>query len=107
MAIDILVTPHRDDATLYAGWLDSGNGEMLVNHIHEVFLDLMPFLVARRLHDRGYDLDSQLIVRLQGSNRDMMRAPLGVAAAPPLVNTVAPIRHRAHVVYWRDHDERG
>jgi hypothetical protein len=43
----------------------------------------------------GYDVDRQLIVKLQGSDRELMRAPLGVVAATPLLNTDKPVP-RAH-----------
>ena len=34
----------------------------------------------------GYDLDRELIVRLQGSDRELAHAPLGIVAATPLLN---------------------
>jgi hypothetical protein len=49
-------------------------------------------LVARKLMDEGgYDVERQLIIRMQGSDRDLMRASIGVLAATPLPNTDKPV----------------
>ena len=47
IAIELTVVPHRDDSSLYmACWSDD---DIVVHHIPEVWLDLMPFMAARRL----------------------------------------------------------
>jgi hypothetical protein len=67
----------------------------------------MPFLIARSLLSQGYNAKRLLIVRLEGADYEMQRAPLGAVAATPLVNTGAPVseptmawtagqRHRAN-----------
>ena len=77
--IELTVTPHQDDHSLYrAGWAD---GDTLLSHIPEPWLDLMGFLIARRLLEQGYDVNRLLVVRLQGADYELMRAPLGAAAA--------------------------
>ena len=96
-AIELEVMPHPDDRMLYmACWSD---GDQLVHHLPECWLDLMPFLAARRLLEHGYDLKRLLIVRLHGAYLDMMRAPLGAVAATPLVNTAAPVKAATRCVY--------
>jgi hypothetical protein len=91
--IELTVKPHADNGLLYeACWSD---GDVVVRHIPEIFLDLVGFLAARQLVDWGYGLDRQLIVRLQGADYDLMRATLGNAAAPPQVNPV-PVKYQTH-----------
>jgi hypothetical protein len=36
-----------------------------------------------------------LVVRLHGADYELMRAPLGAAAAPPLVNFAPPVKEPA------------
>jgi hypothetical protein len=50
-------------------------------------LDLVPFMAARKLIDYGYDPNRLLIVRIRGGDLDMLRAPLGLVAAPPQLGT--------------------
>ena len=91
--IELTVKPHADNGLLYAAcWSD---GDAVVHHIPEIFLDLVPFLAARQLVDWGYNLDRQMIVRLQGADYTMMRAPLGCAAAPPQVSAI-PVKYQTH-----------
>ena len=98
--IELTVTPHQDDHSLYrAGWAD---GDTLLSHIPEPWLDLFGFLIARRLLEQGYDVNRLLIVRLQGADFDLMRAPLGAAAATPLVNVAAPVKQAAHAIFRRE-----
>ena len=57
-------------------------------------LDLIGFQIARKALAQGFDPDSLLIINLQGSDREFMRARLGAAAATPLINpepVVAPM----------------
>jgi hypothetical protein len=98
--IELTVTSHPDDGLLYmACWND---GEQLVHHIPEAWLDLVPFIAARLLLEHGCNLDRLLIVRLQGADLDMMRAPLGAVAATPLVNSAAPVKQPMRCIYNRD-----
>jgi hypothetical protein len=86
---------HPDDALLYrACWVD---GEEFLSGIPEQLLDLSAFMVARRLLAQGYNSQRLLVVHLHGADYDLMRAPLGAAAAPPLVNFAASLKEPARV----------
>ena len=76
-------------------------GDTLLSHIPEPWLDLMGFLIARRLLEQGYNVNRLLVVRLQGADFDLMRAPLGAAAATPLVNSAAPVKRAAYAMSRR------
>ena len=79
--IELTVTPHQDDHYLYrADWAD---GDVLLSHIPQPWLDLFGFLIARRLLEQGYDVNRLLVVRLQGADYLLLHAPLGAAAATP------------------------
>lgn len=98
--IELTALPHSDDPWLYkVCWPD---GDVQLSHIPEPWLDLMGFLVARRLLEQGYDVNRLLIVRLQGADFELMRAPLGAAAATPLINVAAPVKQAAHAVFRRE-----
>jgi hypothetical protein len=84
--ITLIVAPEPDHSGLYdIRW---SNGSLVAKNIQESFLDLSGFLAARGLIQLGYDPDRLLIVRLEGSDTDLMRAPLGVAAAKPTLGVV-------------------
>ncbi len=71
--IELTAMPHSDDHSLYrACWAD---GDVLLSHIPEPWLDLMGFLIARRLLEQGYDVNRLLVVRLLGADYELMRAP--------------------------------
>lgn len=89
--IEITVTTYDHDPTLYMATWDRGAGPML-HFIPEMFLDLIGFMTARALLIGGCDPDQELVVRLRGSDCEMLRAPLGVCAATPLPNFAAPVR---------------
>jgi hypothetical protein len=88
-SIEFIVQPSPDKKRhLEVRWPD---GKIFWTYVPEVFLDLMPFAIARWLLDLGYDLKCLLIVHLHfpewgGGDREAMRAPLGTLAATPLVN---------------------
>ncbi len=76
------------------------DGEIYVDQIPQGYLDLIPFMIARRLFfDHGYDPDRMLIVRLYGADYEMLRAPLGAAAATPIVNRLAPVNNLPRYVF--------
>jgi hypothetical protein len=88
--IEVTVAPQADDGEFYeASWPD---GDTMVRGIHEKFLDLIPFMLARQLLEWGYNVERELIVRLQGADYELMRAPLGAVAATPLVNRERPVK---------------
>ena len=73
--------------TTWCAWPDDESG---LTGIPEIYLDLAPFMAARFLLSQGYNPQRLLIVRLQGADYELLRAPLGAAAAMPMVNaTVA------------------
>ncbi len=94
MNIELTVMQQPHDRWSYmACWAD---GDVLLSHIPTCWLDLMPLLVARKPLEQGYRLEDLLVVRLRGADYEMMRAPSGVVAATPLVNTAAPVTYPIH-----------
>jgi hypothetical protein len=77
----------------YAAWeyhapRDDGRDKIFLANIPPSWLDLVGFMVARKLRDEGgCDEDRQLIIKLQGGDRDLINAPLGVVLNTPLLNT--------------------
>ena len=105
MKSDIVLTivPHPGNDLHYMAcaapeWRDCYIPEVL-DDVPEVWLDLIPYLAARVLLSRGYAAGRGFIVRLQGSDRDMMRAPLGAEAATPKANSSSPVKRAAHCVF--------
>jgi hypothetical protein len=88
-AIELSVVPEDDGCSYRAEWTD---GDTVVEHIPECFLNLIPFMLARKLLEWGYNVERMLVVRLQGADFALMRAPLGAAAATPLLNSAAPVK---------------
>jgi hypothetical protein len=86
----------RYEAWHYREPRDDGSDKIFLANIPLSWLDIVGFMVARKLVDEGgYDLDRELIVRLQGADRDLTRAPLGIVAATPLLNT-KPVTHSTY-----------
>jgi hypothetical protein len=82
----------RWEAWQYHAPRDDGSDKIFLANIPLSWLDLVAYMVARKLLDEGgYDVERQLIVRLQGADRELMRAPLGVVAATPLLNIDRPV----------------
>ena len=80
----------RYDAWHYREPRDDGSDKIFLAISRSSWLDIVAFMLARKLVDEGgYDLDRELIVKLQGSDRELAHAPLGIAAATPLLNTKA------------------
>jgi hypothetical protein len=75
------------------------NNEIFIANIPNVWLYLVPYMAALKLWEQGYHVDRLLIVRLRGSDFDLMRARLGFVAAPPLLNT-KPVTKPQHPCYW-------
>jgi hypothetical protein len=91
--IELTMQPHREKPQLYfASWPD---GEVQLPNIPESLLDLVPYMLARLLLDQGYNPARLLIVRLQGADYELMRAPLGIVAAKPRLSTT-PVERPAH-----------
>ena len=97
--IELTVEPHYDDDTQYVARLP--NGDPQISYVPEELLDLIPWMAARRLLAAGYDVDRLLVVHLVGSDREMMRRPLGVACATPIPDDDHPVEEAACIVYPR------
>ena len=74
-------------------WANGTEDDSMVRQVFEEFLDLVPFMLARILVKQCYDPKRLLIVRLEGADYEMVRAPLGVVAATPLLNHAVPVTH--------------
>jgi hypothetical protein len=81
--IEMVVTPDLVGENYTASWLEG----------------LMGFFIARKLLECGHQVERELIVRLQGADFELFRAPLGAAAATPLINYTAPVEGPARL--WR------
>jgi hypothetical protein len=79
----------RYDAWQYLAPRDDGrDNKIFLANIPLSWIDIISYMIARKLLDEGgYELDRELIVRLQGSDRELAHAPLGIVAATPLLNT--------------------
>jgi hypothetical protein len=99
MPIELSVEQHSDDEGNYAAY--GTDGEPTIAFVPEEMLDLIPYMCARRLLAKGFDVERVLVVRLLGFDRDMLREPLGVAAATPLPNRAAPVMEPARYLYQR------
>ncbi len=94
--IELTVQEHPDSPLHYRiVWLD---GDLFLGAIPECWLDLAPYMAARTLLEQGYNASRELIVRLQGADYELMRAPLGVVAAPPSLAT-SPVTQPTRCVY--------
>ena len=80
--IEVVVAPQVDGT--YAAYLDD---DTVISGVGEVFLDLIPFMVARLLLQGGRDPNAMLVVKLVGADFLMLEAPLSLAARTPLLNT--------------------
>ena len=98
-ALVLTVELHYDDEDQLCARFDSG--EPCISFIPASMIFLIGHMCACKLLADGYDPERQLIVRLQGADYDLLRAPLGCAAAAPLVNYDAPVHEPASVVYKR------
>jgi hypothetical protein len=78
----------RYDAWTYREPRDDGRDKIFLANIPLSWVDIISFMIARKLMDEGgYNVDRQLIIKLQGADRELMHAPLGIVAATPLPNT--------------------
>jgi hypothetical protein len=95
------VMPDRDNNQRYqACWSGPDGDERYVWDVPEIMLDLLPFMAVRKLLAQGYDAGaSLLIIRLQGSDRELCNASLGAVAATPLINHDAPVLAPTYCVY--------
>ena len=77
--LTVIPHPHNGSSHYMVCWPDDESG---LTRIPEIYLNLAPFMVARL--SQGYNPQRLLIVRLQGADYELLRAPL--AAAMPVVN---------------------
>lgn len=101
---ELVVEQQADSSwhTMYCvRWDDGEPDSVMLANIPECWLDLIPYMVARKLLEQGNNPDRPLIVRLRGADFELMRAPLGQVAAPPVLNDT-PVNQPTHCLY-RDH----
>lgn len=79
--------------------------EVVYEGIPEPLLDLVPFIVARRLLEWGYNTSRTLVVHLRGADYELMRAPLGAVAATPLVNYANPVKRGAYAPIYKKKEQ--
>ena len=99
---ELMVEEQPDTRYYRVCWCDGEPDSTFLSNIPESFLDLIPYMVARRLLEQGNNPDRLLIIRLRGADFDLMRAPLGVVAAPPLLNTAKPVTKPTRCLF-REH----
>src|SRR5438270_13204458 len=75
---ELMVEEQPDTWCYRVCWCDGEPDNMFLANIPESWLDLIPYMAARRLLEQGNNPDRLLIVRLRGADFDLMRAPLGV-----------------------------
>lgn len=92
--VELLVRPHADDGSRYMAV--RSDGSTLIQHVPQLWLHLLPYMIASALLDQDYNVDRVLIVRLQNADYDMMHAPLGAVCATPLVDYQHPVRRAAY-----------
>jgi len=96
--LTVIPHPHNSSPHYMVCWPDDESG---LTRIPEIYLNLAPFMVARFLPSRGYNPQRLLIVRLQGADYELLRAPLGAAAAMPKVNVTAPVSQGTRSIFQR------
>jgi hypothetical protein len=96
-AIVLNVEPDDAPRPYRVCWDDDGRREL--RNLNEEFLDLAGFMCARKLL-AGHHPSRMLTVYLAGSDRMLMHAPLGIAAATPYLSST-PVREAARVVSRR------
>ena len=83
--IELIVEEQPDSFCYRVCWCD---GEPVDNtflaNIPEVLLDIIPYMVARKLLVHGSH--PERIVKLRGADFELMRALLGIVAATPVLN---------------------
>jgi len=104
--IEVTAMPDRDDSSQFmVVW----NGSLQAQHVPDIWLDMIPFMVARVLLSQGYNAKRPFIVHLLGADYDLCRSTLGAVAATPLVNTARPVTEPSTCVFRegqrRRHDE--
>ena len=94
--IELVTQPHPENPQYYyASWPDGETFQL--PPIPESLLDLVPYMLARLLFERGYNPARLLVISLRGADYDLMRAPLGLVAAKPQLSA-APVEHPTHAL---------
>jgi hypothetical protein len=97
--IKLIVEQQPDDNCYRVCWCD-GEPYWREANIPEILLDLVPYMVARKLLSTGYRPDRILIVKLQGADYELMHAPLGIVAATPVLND-KPVTESTRSLYLK------
>jgi hypothetical protein len=98
-ALVLTVEQHYDDDEQLCARFEDGSP--CIAYIPSSMLFLVGHMAACKLLAEGYDPDRHLLVRLRGADYDLISAPLGCAAAQPLVNYDKPVHEAASIVYRR------
>jgi hypothetical protein len=99
---ELIVEEQHGDAGCYrVCWCDGEPDPVYLCNLPEIWLDLIPYMVARRLIRQHNNPERLLIVKLRGADYELMRAPLGMVAASPLLNVDNPVNKPAHCLYRR------
>ena len=69
-----------------------------LTNIPEVLLDIIPYVVARKLLSGGSY--PERIVKLRGADFELMHAPLGIVAATPVLND-KPVTESTRSLYLK------
>jgi hypothetical protein len=97
--LELLVEEDPDVGMSYrVVWCDKPD-IILICNLPFCWIDLFSFMIARQLLAQGNNPDRLLIVRLRGADFNLMRAPLGIVAATPLLNEANPVTGPAHCIY--------
>lgn len=100
-AIVVGVEEHFDDPDQLCARFT--NGDPVISYIPAAMIGLIGHMCACRLLEQGCDPKRELIVTLVGADHELLRAPLGCAAAKPLVNYAEPVSEPMSLVYRRRH----
>ncbi len=71
--------------------------------VPEIWIDLLPFLAARVLLERGFDVRRPLRVFLRGADFMLADTMLGCLCATPLVDFLHPVSEPTRMLYEAKH----
>lgn len=99
LPFEMVVEPEPDAFARYrVRWCDGEPDGVFGSDIPECWLDLVPYMVARKLFEHGNHPERMLVIKLRGADFELCRAPLGVMAATPRMNT-EPVTEPTRCLY--------